>query len=181
MTKNNLILLGLLISIAINLFFVGGIAYRVTSFQDERSGRPLPPNVGWIVRDLDEQRRNELDPQLQASFDAINPIRREMFDAQRRVNDLMKAQPFDAEALTEAFTDLREANILYQELSHEQTSEILELLSDEERVAALEFVQRRGPRDGRDGFRGRSGPPGFGGPRGSDGQRRPPQRGDADQ
>ena len=60
MTKNKFLLLGLLLSISINLFFVGGIAYRIADFQGERSGRPLPPNVGWIVRDLEESRRSEL-------------------------------------------------------------------------------------------------------------------------
>ena len=174
MIKNKLLLLGLLLSLSINLFFVGGIAYRVSSFQEQLTGRPLPPNVGWIVRDLDEARRSELEPQLRSSFEEISPIRREMMNAQRQVNELMSAQPFDADALSEAFTTLRDANIRYQALAHEQTSEILGQLSEEERLAALEFVQRRGPRDGCDGFRGRSGGPGFRGPRGPDGQRPPP-------
>lgn len=174
MTKNKILLLGLLVSIAINLFFVGGIAYRVANFQGEPSGRPLPPNVGWVVRDLEESRRSELEPQLRASFEEIAPIRREMMDTQRQVNELMSAQPFDGNALNAAFAKLRETNIRYQALSHDQTSEILGLLSKEERQAALEFVQRRGPRDGRDGFRGRDGGSGFRGPRGPDGQRPPP-------
>lgn len=182
MTKNKALLLGLLASIAINLFFVGGIAYRVANFQGERSGRPLPPNVGWVVRDLEESRRSELEPQLRASFEEIDPIRREMINAQRQVNDLMSAQPFDANSLNAAFTALREASIRYQALSHEQTSEMLGLLSEEERQAALEFVQRRGPRDGRDSFRGRDSGPGPGGPRGPEGRRPPPpQSTDANQ
>ena len=174
MTKQRLLMLGLLVSISVNLFFVGGIAYRVMNFQDENTGRPLPPNVGWVVRDLDEQRRSELEPQLQASFDQIRPIRREMINAQRAVNELMSAQPFDADALASAFATLRDANVRYQEMSHEQTSEIFGLLTEEERLAALEFVQRRGPRDGRDGFRGRTGGPDFGGRGGPGGPGRPP-------
>ncbi len=174
MTKNRLFLLGLLISISINLFFVGGIAYRVVNFQDELSGRPLPANVGWVVRDLGAERRSELEPLLQASFEQIGPVRREMMEAQRRINELMSAQPFDAPALTAAFATLRDASMRYQTMSHQQTSEILALMTAEERLAALEFVQRRGPRDGRDGFRGRTDGAGFRGPGGPDGQRRPP-------
>jgi uncharacterized membrane protein len=180
MTKNKVLLVVLLLSIAINLFFVGGIAYRVANFRDERSVRPLPPNIGWVVRDLEETRRSELEPQLRTSFEEIGPIRREMMSAQRQVNELMAAQPFDAEALTAAFAELREINIRYQALSHEQTSEILALLTEEERQSALEFVQRRGPRDGRDGFRGRDGGPGFRGTRGS-GDTPPPTPPGADQ
>lgn len=174
MTNNKFLLLGLLLSISINLFFVGGITYRVANFDGERSGRPLPPNVGWVVRDLEASRRGELEPQLRQSFEAIDPIRREMMSTQRQVNELMSAQPFDANALNAAFASLREASIRYQALSHQQTSEILGLLSEEERQAALEFVQRRGPRDGRDGFRGRDNGSVFRGPRGADGQRPPP-------
>ena len=174
MTKKRILLIGLLFSISINLFFVGGIAYRVANFDGEEFSRPLPPNIGWVVRDLEESRRSELEPQLRQSFAEIFSIRREMMRAQRQVNDLISAQQFDANALNVAFASLREANIRYQALSHDQTSEILALLSEEERQAALEFVQRRGPRDGRDGFRGRDGGPGFRGPGGSDGQRPPP-------
>ena len=174
MTKNKFLLLGLLLSISINLFFIGGIAYRVANFQGVHSGRPLPPNVGWVVRDLEESRRSELEPQLRENSAEINPIRREMMSAQRQVNDLMSAQPFDANALNAAFADLREASIRYQTLSHTQTSDILGLLSEEERQAAMEFIQRRGPRDGRDEFRGRDGGSRFRGLRGPDGQRPPP-------
>ena len=180
MTKKRFLLVGLLLSISINLFFVGGIAYRIANFDGERFGRPLPPNVGWVVRDLEESRRSELEPQLRESFEAIYSIRREMMNAQQQVNNLMSAQPFDATALNIAFAALREANIRYQELSHDQTSEILGLLSEEERQAALEFVQRRGPRDGRDGFRGRDGGPGHRRPGGPNGQRSPPSPPPAD-
>jgi len=181
MTSNRIILLGLFFSIAINLLFIGGIAFRLTNISDEASGRPLPPNVGWAVRDLDETRRSELEPQLRESFQEIGPIRREMMTAQRQVNELMAAQPFDPAALNAAFTVLRDANMRYQSLSHNQTSKILGLLTEEERQAALEFVRRRGPRDGRDGFRGRDGGGGFRERRGPDDplasqpQRRPPE------
>jgi len=158
MTKKRILLIGLLLSISLNLFFVGGIAYRIAYFDSERFGRPLPPNVGWILRDLAESRRSELGPQLRESLSEIYPIRREMMNAQRQVNGLMSAQPFDGNALNIAFASLRETNIRYQALSHRQTSEILGLLSEEERQAALEFVQRRGPRDGSMGLRGRPGP-----------------------
>lgn len=186
MNRNKLILFGLLASIAINLAFVGGIAFRFSNFQSEISGRPLPPNVGWIVRDLSEERRSELGPLLQQSFEGSRTIRAEMFAAQRRVNELMSAAAFDGNALNQAFAALRDANLRYQALSHQQTSTILDELSAQERQSAMEFVQRRGPRDGRDGFRGREGSSGFGrrgfpGSGGPDGPDRPPPPEDPDQ
>ncbi len=166
MNRNKLITGVLLASLAINLIFVGGIAVRYFNLESFDGGRPLPPNVGWIVRDLSDARRDELSPLLQQSFEQARPLRSEMFAAQGKVNQLMSAQPFDGAALAQAFAELREVNIRYQQLSHQQTSTILNELTEEERRIAMEFVERRGPRDGRDGFRGRDGGPGGPGQRG---------------
>mgnify|MGYP000537692196 FL=1 len=164
MPKNKYIISGLLISLALNLLFIGAISYRYINPQNERTARPLPPNIGWVVRDLDQQRRDELGPVMQQSAQVIAPVRREMLVALRRVNELISAQAFDMNALSDAFAELREANIRYQTLSHEQTTTILGELSEQERQVALDFVKRRGPRDGRDGFRDREKGPRFGGP-----------------
>ena len=169
MNKTKLILSALLVSLAVNLIFVGGIGYRAFRFQ-AFSGRPFPPNVGWIVRDLSEERRSELASFLERSADEIGPMRGQMFAAQRQVNQLMAAPEFDSEAINQAFAELREVNLRYQALSHEQSIALLNELTAQERQMALEFVNRRGPRDGRDGFRGRE--RGFGGPRGLGGPRR---------
>lgn len=161
MNRVKLIILGLVISVAINLVFIGGIGYRASNLRDF-GPRPFPPNVGWVVRDLGEERRQELRPLLEQSYEEIRPMRREMSTAQRRVNELMASQSFDAEALNQAFAELRDLSERYQALSHQQTITILNELSEEERRMAMEFIQRRGPREGMDRFRGRSGGPGFG-------------------
>ncbi len=173
MTSNRLIIIALLLSVALNLVFVGGIAYRANTVRETRT-RPLPPNIGWLVRDLSEERRVELGPILSQSYDEIGPLRRSMTDAQRRINELMAAESYNPDALAQAFADLRQASDRYQVLSHEQTVALLAELTAEERQAARAFVQRRGPRDG---FRrGNQGGPGFGpdGRRGPGG--RPPPR-----
>ncbi|MCH8176114.1 MAG: periplasmic heavy metal sensor [Proteobacteria bacterium] len=169
MNKTKLILLALLVSVAVNLIFIGGISYRASMLQ-AFSGRPFPPNVGWIVRDLSEERRSELTGFLERSADEIGPMRGQMFAAQRQVNQLMAAPEFDSEAINQAFAELREVNLRYQALSHEQSIALLNELTAQERQMALEFVNRRGPRDGIEGFR--SGQRGFGGPRGRGGPRR---------
>lgn len=177
MSRKNIIILALLVSAGINLFFVGGIVSRVSNNGSREVGiRSFPPNISWVVRDLDEARRDELRPILRQSYEEIRPIRGEMFAAQRRVNELMASQAFDAAALDQAFAALRDVSDRYQALSHQQTISLLGELSEEERQMAQEFVQRRGPRDGRDGrdgFRGRDGRPGFGGGFGPDGSGRP--------
>ena len=158
MNRTNLLLMGLLVSIAINLFFVGGIGFRMTN-SDDFSARPMPPNVSWMVRDLSDARRAELEPILVQSADEMRPIRREMFDAQSRVNELMAAQVFDSATIELAFSELRAANLRYQELSHLHSVAMLNQLSAAEREIALQFINRRGPMDGRSRRRNGDGPP----------------------
>lgn len=160
MTRRNFILALLLVSVGVNLFLIGGISYRTVSIKQERDGRPLPPNLGWLVRDLSEERRSELDADLRASSEEVRPIRDEILAAQRRVNELLVAEPFDGAALESAFAELRAASDRYQAVTQSQTIAILEQLTQEERIAAQEFIGQRGRRDGRPGP-GRRPPPGF--------------------
>lgn len=180
MTRRNLLILGLLVSVGINLFLLGGIGNRMSTVQEIRETRPFPPNIGWIVRDLSAERQAELMSTLEPLGEEIFPLRRAMFEAQRTVNELMAATDYNETALRDAFVELRAASEAYTSLSHQQTAAVLSQLTEEERRVAMEFVQRRGPRDGRDGFRGPGGPggPGFRPPFRSDGRRGAPGDGD---
>lgn len=163
MTRRRLLILALFVSVAINLFFIGGVGYRMLTFEDRGSARPLPPNLGWIIRDLPDQRRAQLADTIRAGAESIRPLRREVFASQRRVNELMAAEQFDSQALQAAFAELRQASDRYQQATQEQTVAILAELTPEERQSAREFVRRRGTRDGysRDGYGG-PGRPGSG-------------------
>lgn len=154
MSRKNLLVLGLVLSLGVNLFVLGGIVTRINNSRDYAQARPFPPNVGWIIRDLDESRQEELSEVLAPLGEQASPLRRAMMNAQRQVNRLMSASEFDEAALSAAFDELREAAQAYTALSHEQTLLVMSLLTAEERLAATEFVQRRGPRDGRDSYRG---------------------------
>ena len=144
------LIVALLISIAINLFFVGGVAYRLYRLNSETNiGRPIPPNISWLIRDLTAERQEELRAGLRERGIQGRAARMRMFNAQRESNRLMTQDPFDAEALSAAFAELRDAANEYQRLSHLQTVRTLGELSTEERRNAVEFINRRGPRDGR--------------------------------
>lgn len=157
MTRRNLLLTILLVSVAANMFFLGAFSYRAMTTTQAREARPLPPNLGWLVRDLSEDRRAELIDSLRTGAEDIQPLRRQLFAAQNRVGELMSAEPFDGDALLQAFSNLRAASDRYQEATQAQTVAILEELTPQERQAARDFVQQRGPGDGRPGD-GRPGP-----------------------
>jgi len=141
----------LVISLALNLLVVGGITTRIMS----KETRPIPPNLGWIMDNLGEETRAELFPQLEEFWDSSRPLRRAIFRAQRKVNELMVQEPMDRPAIAAAFEELRQASREYQKLSHEQTVEIFELLTPDQRVAALKFLEDRREPDRRDRERDR--------------------------
>lgn len=143
--------IALALSLGLNLFLVGGMAIRAYQLNTagELSGRPLPPNLGWLISDLEPARQEEMRAKLHDRAMEGRSARIGMFKAQRNVNNLMAAQPFDHEALTTAFANLRAAAAEYQRISHAQTADALSQLSPEERIAALKFLERRGPRESR--------------------------------
>jgi len=169
------LIVALLISIAINLFLVGGVAYRLYLINSEASiGRPLPPNISWLIRDLTPERQEELRAGLRERGMQGRAARIRLFKALSESNRLMTQDPFDEEALAAALAELRDAANDYQRLSHLQTVETLSELSAKERRNAVEFINRRGPRDGRppalnNNSRRPSGPP-----HGNDSDRRGP-------
>ncbi|MDT8428344.1 MAG: periplasmic heavy metal sensor [Pseudomonadales bacterium] len=143
----------LIVSLTLNLLLIGGISAR---FLNRSSIRPLPSNVGWLLRDLDTDTRDQLRPQLEQYAEETRPLRGNMFRAQRQLNSLMATDPLDQEAIRAAFAELRRTNLVYQEASHEQTLSILAALTPEQRQYALSFMRnRRNPMDDdrRDGDR----------------------------
>ena len=135
----------MVVSLGFNLLVVGGITARVMIHSE---GRPIPPNLSWILDELGEETRTALRPQLREFGEIMWPLRGELFRAQRKVNELMIEEPMDKEAIALAFDELRKASLEYQETTHAQTIEIFELLTAEQRELALSFMNdRRDPLD----------------------------------
>jgi len=118
MSRKNLLVLGLVLSIGVNLFLIGGIAIRINNVRDYTQARPFPPNVGWIIRDLDEARQEELAELLEPLGEQVEPFRRAMMDAQLQVNRLMSSSNLSEAELSNAFNKLRDAAQAYTAITH---------------------------------------------------------------
>jgi uncharacterized membrane protein len=150
--KSNALLLWLLGSVGLNLFLIGAISARVINRPPQEV--LAPPSVGWIMRELEPEARRALQPELREYGESLRPLRGDMFRAQREVNRLMAQDPLDRDAIRAAFRELRQANMAYQELSHEQIATLFSRLTAEQRQRALRFMgNRRNPMDGREGVR----------------------------
>lgn len=150
-SRKNILLLAAVFSIGLNLFFVGALAARYM----DRAGRPSePPSLRWVMRDLDPTTRERLRPQMGIYGETLRPLRGEMFRAQRRVNELLAADPVDQQAVEQAFLHLREVNLRYQELTHDQLVQVFSQLNSEQRARAMRFMmERRSPDGDRSGDR----------------------------
>ena len=139
----------LFVSLAINLVFIGGLGFRAMSFV-ERNHRPIPSNLGWAIRGLSAERSNQLISSLDIPTNnqnlSIAEARSNMIKAQRDANEVMRSPNFQEDTLRDALSALRTSNMHYQELSHEQMTLLFSKMTDQERKAASDFLNRIGPR-----------------------------------
>lgn len=145
LNRKSIMLLAVILSVTLNLFFVGALAARYM----DRPERPSePPSMRWVMRDLDPATRERLRPQMGMFGDSLRPLRGEMFRTQRQVNELLAAETLDQQAVEQAFLRLREANLRYQELSHQQLVQVMAELDSEQRIRAMRFMMNRRSPDG---------------------------------
>lgn len=141
----------LVLSLALNLLVFGGVVARMMESPD---GRPIPPNLFWVLERLDDEAQARLRPTMEDFSDEMRPIRSTLYQAQLEVNNLLTEDPLNSEAIAAAFSKLRDAGLEYQDLAHEQTLAIFGELTPEQRVAAMRFIQERsrppGERSNRD-------------------------------
>ena len=137
----------LIVSLSLNLLVFGGITARILIDPD---GRPLPPNLAWILDDLDAETLARLEPKMDEYRAASRPLLGEVFRAQAGVNALLAEEPLNVEALDEAFDELREVSMRFLEITQQQTVEIFAQITPEQRLQAMSFMrERRDPEQSR--------------------------------
>ena len=138
--KNRVVIILLICSLALNLLFIGGLIGRSVF-----GGPPghLPNHMGWMLRNLSDEKRKELRPQLKERSGSLRTVRQEMRDARQRLSSAIMEEPLDEKALNLALKDLRSASNKFQVVTHENMSTILKEMKLEDREKALKFLSRR--------------------------------------
>ncbi len=148
--RQRLLTILLVCSLAVNLLLVGGIAGRMLF--GGPPPRPMPEQIGWIARQLDDDRRQEVRQELMTHFRNTRPLRREVGSAQREFEAAVSAVEFDPQRAAQALERLRNSQQAWQASSHEQMVQLLARLTPEERTRVTRFLSRHhSPRDGRNG------------------------------
>ena len=138
--KNRVVIILLICSLALNLLFIGGLIGRSVF-----GGPPghLPNHMGWMLRNLSDEKRKQLRPQLKERSGSLRTVRQEMRDARQRLSSAIMEEPLDEKALNLALKDLRSASNKFQVVTHENMSSILKEMKLEDREKALKFLSRR--------------------------------------
>ena len=138
--KNRVVIILLICSLALNLLFIGGLIGRSVF-----GGPPghLPNHMGWMLRNLSDEKRKQLRPQLKERSGSLRTVRQEMRDARQRLSSAITEEPLDEKKLNLALKDLRSASNKFQLVTHENMRTILREMKLEDREKALKFLSRR--------------------------------------
>ena len=128
--------IGLVLSLALNFFLVGWVGARFVHNDDgDRHW-----SITRLVRDLPEDQRDEVLAVFEAHRDQIRGVMDSMHDTRREVADLLVAEPYDAQAVTEALAKLREESAAMQESMHAALLEVAAKLPPEARLDLGRFA-----------------------------------------
>ncbi len=130
----NALLIGLLIG--------GGLGQRQSgpSAHPGADAMELARGIENVVKDED---RAAMRQALRAAFDRSREERRELRQARRDLGRLLRAEPYDREAVLAGFARLRAVDGEMKASLHDELATQFEKLSVEQRRATLRFVEKR--------------------------------------
>ena len=135
----------LFVSLAINLVFIGGLGWSYAFA--ERNHRPISSNLGWAIRGLSAERSNQLMSSLNLPVNnqnlSIAAARSNMIKAQQDANE--ESPNFQEDTLRGALSAFEQVTCTIKNY-HEQMTLLFSKMTDQERKAASDFLNRIGPR-----------------------------------
>mgnify|MGYP000341994730 CR=1 FL=1 len=134
----------LVISLALNLLVVGallGFSLR------ERPGPRFPSHLGSELRNVDPEIRREIRQQFRAGRESGRELHQEMRASQRLLAEAVLNEPFDEQAVREAFSRSRDNRQAVEAHMHDQMIKVMTHLNQQQRRELLRRLLKH--RDGR--------------------------------
>lgn len=132
MSKRNLLLLALLVSVSVNLLIAGVVIGR-KGFE----GHKPPPPMAWASERLDPKTRAVVSARMRERLPAMRPLRARLRQTHEDVRQVLRADVLDSEALHEALRRMRDASAAYQAEIHNNLVDLAEELPASERMALI--------------------------------------------
>lgn len=158
--------LWLIVSLMANMILVGLLAGFL--MQAGPKGKPDGPprdRISW--GDRDDPNREAVRQVFKQAFKASGQERMARVETRRQLAEAVIAEPYDADAVREAFSNLRSADDAVNEATHDAMADLFATMTVEERQHMAEILRRgpgnrksrRGPGPGDRGAPPEGGPP----------------------
>ncbi len=145
MRNRNWLVIGLALSVAMNLALAGFVAGRM--LQPGPMPGMLDPSLSLfrVVHDLPEPRRDQFRATLREHFHGLRGDLRRIRHAQHDINAALEAEPFDPRALDEALDRFRASLMEGQRNNQALLVKVATAMTAEERRQLIEAMSHANP------------------------------------
>jgi len=156
MNKKILLITLLILSIGLNLVFVGVVVGRHLF--------GMPPgraHFEWMTQEVSEETRSKLRSSMREHMQESRPVRRALREAQDQLRSAITRDEYVEADVVARLAEVRRVSAELQESMHEQMVENLKYLAPEERSQVFAMMMRpdKGPRGPQPQHPGRPGGP----------------------
>jgi len=144
--RSRLLYPAFIISLALNLLFIGGIAAAVWHHNQWRQSHMQGRHEGGLLafaRQLPSDRQDAFRAQVLADRESLKSQRDEVRAAWLETNNLLTAEPFDRDKFLAALTKLREVDAQYKTGLSAKFADIAASFSPEERKLLQTWREKR--------------------------------------
>lgn len=141
--RSRLVYPALIVSLALNLLFIGGLAAAAWHFNSRHARGEF--GLLAFARQLPVEHQDAFRKQVIDARTSLKDERAAVRNAWLDVNSLLTAEPFDKEKLKGAMAKLREAENLFRSGLNNSFAEIAESVTPEERKLLQAWRDKRRP------------------------------------
>lgn len=138
--------IGLIVSLSLNLLFLGLVASAAWMFWSGGAG--MGPHaafahaVGLTLRKLPEERREKAATSVKTHREALKPLRKKMRAARRSVAEAVKAEPYSEEKLRNALAAMAATHSKIRQSMQEVAIALMAHLNQAERAKFLHYLKK---------------------------------------
>ena len=136
---------GFVLSLALNLLFIGGIAAAIWHHHHSEPA-PRPPGLLGFVKELPAARQDAVRQEITAARKSLKGLRDNVRTAWINANDLLLVEPFDKDKFRAAMATLRGTEDQYKTGLNNAMAETAAGLSLDERKLLHSWRETRRPR-----------------------------------
>jgi uncharacterized membrane protein len=129
----------LAVSLALNLLLAGAFIGRLLT--ERRDPGTFPPHMGWILRGLPDQERQQLRPVLRQHQQRAIALRRQLNDAQREASRQLGIEELNEQDLLDALGKLRAASNASQQAMHDSLVDVMKRLEPGQRKQVMQSIR----------------------------------------